>query len=405
MLDALIVGGGPSGLAASYFLQPLNVLTLERSAMPGGRVQSRHQAGASYDMGAVFAYDPEWLPFDFESPPLIREAGPIGLLQGDHLVLGLSVTDCLAEASFDLQERSEIEAFSEGRIASSALSPNPYAALNAHFKVIYPSEMGIYCAERQQDALYRSVTDHYERGNGTLIEALTERILTPVVTGADVKQIETRDDEVLITYVHEGQARETTARTVIVATPANAAKQIIRPISSTCSSFLNNVRYGRFTVVALGLEFDRHTAVSFSYVVTPELPCDTIVCQRSANARQVVMLVYYGESLSAELHRQEDEAIAKLALTNVRLLPDEGIRSATAVFSDVQRWDPGGAILTPDHTAADDPARLNATARVFLAGDYTHQPFPFGMNAALRSSRAAAAMATHALFRIVDPRR
>jgi hypothetical protein len=354
-------------------------------------------------MGAVFAYDPDWLPFPFSPPPRHREEGPVGLLDAGRLAFGPTVEACLDRFPFSAAERAEVEAFRAGRAEARQLSARPYMALNAHFKVIYPSDMACYAPVRQRDALHRSVTDHYEQGNGTLIDALVERIETPVETGAEVTCVEAQGDRVRVTYARTGRERQVVARTAVVATPATVALKLIRPISPPCFSFLNSVGYGRYTVVALGLDCDAGLLEPFAYVVTPGLPCDTIVRQGTRDARRVVLLVYYGESASAGLHRQSDVAVVKQALAHVRCLPLEGLDAASVLFSDVQRWDPGGSILNQEHTSATDPLRLSPSDLVFLAGDYAYHPFPFGMHAALNAGRTAAGMVTQALFNTLIP--
>ena len=110
------------------------------------------------------------------------------------------------------------------------------------------------------------------------------------------------------------------------------------------------------------------------------------------------MMMYFGEPESDELHQRADSAIVKEAISNLRALPESSIKDAEVLFTDVQRWNPGGGVLTEEHLGRVSPKHLCASDRIFLAGDYTHDPFPFGINAALNSGHVAAAMAMHTLL-------
>jgi protoporphyrinogen oxidase len=57
--DAVVVGGGVSGLTAAYWLQDYDVLVLEKEAAAGGRVLTREWEGFQYAMGAAYMGKPD----------------------------------------------------------------------------------------------------------------------------------------------------------------------------------------------------------------------------------------------------------------------------------------------------------------------------------------------------------
>ena len=98
MLDAVIVGGGPAGLAAAYALRERRTVLLEKEAYLGGRVLTRRFGDIACDMGAVLAYDPRTLPFGFRPPAPLVERGRLGLHCRGRTSYGKTVLETISGA-------------------------------------------------------------------------------------------------------------------------------------------------------------------------------------------------------------------------------------------------------------------------------------------------------------------
>src|ERR1043166_7142726 len=59
--DAVIVGGGMSGLASAYFLKDKKILVLEKEGRTGGHARRETWDGLFYPVAAVYMCEPEGL--------------------------------------------------------------------------------------------------------------------------------------------------------------------------------------------------------------------------------------------------------------------------------------------------------------------------------------------------------
>ena len=98
--EVIVVGAGLAGLYGAYALRDRDIIVLERETNAGGRVLTREKMGVSYEIGAVFAFEPTSLPTGIAPPPLIEEYGMIGVCSEGRTWFGKSVVDCLEKFDF-----------------------------------------------------------------------------------------------------------------------------------------------------------------------------------------------------------------------------------------------------------------------------------------------------------------
>src|SRR5712692_2703333 len=96
--DVIVIGGGLAGLSAAYELRRFDTLLLEKNDRLGGRVLTRRFGSIHYDLGALFVYDPKYLPIGTPAPRLIEGDSPIGILSGGHLYYAATVLECIERA-------------------------------------------------------------------------------------------------------------------------------------------------------------------------------------------------------------------------------------------------------------------------------------------------------------------
>ena len=153
--DALIIGGGLSGLTAGFLLKNRKILILEKEERPGGRVLTRSRHGVHYDLGAVFAYPAAVLPFAMKPSPLLDSAGPIGIYQGGELHLGERISQCLKSTAQNAWDMDTLRAFHrDPERNASSLPEHLHAVLNAFFQVIHPGVMDEYVPETATGCLH-----------------------------------------------------------------------------------------------------------------------------------------------------------------------------------------------------------------------------------------------------------
>ncbi len=364
--DVVIVGGGLSGLSSAYYLNNYDVLILEKESYLGGRIMTMTNDNLSYDLGAVFAYNPEMLPFAIESSKLIQEYEPIGVYDDDKHTLCDTVIECLEENNLKNDEEKIINAF---------------------FQTIHPGEIEQYISERQEDALFAYDIAHYKNGNQEVIKGYEKNINAEIELNATVSLVEDLGEKVKITYSKNDEEKIVYAKTVIVTPPAPIAKKLIKEINKNSLAFLDSVNYGQMIAIAIGIE--NGDFENFSYIVTPDLMTNTIIKHSTDQVDKNIIIAYITNTKSKVIEDESDEKIIKDTINIIQQFND--FDDDNILFTDIHRWWYGGTIISEemfDHGAGYD----RPSPRVFLAGDYTNLEtrFPYGMYPAVLSGEDAA---------------
>jgi predicted NAD/FAD-dependent oxidoreductase len=393
MYDVVIVGAGCAGLIAAYELRHLNVLLIEQAQEIGGRIMTRCHNSTSYDLGAVFALKQWLLPFHCTLSPLVPESKQVGLFYRGHVYHGRDVVTCLKNVGMAAADWETITAFATGRSSDlAAVSPETRKILQAFFHVIHPGAMQEYVPARQRDAFQTFSTDHYQHGNGEFLTYLQTFFTNRLRLGTEVLAVAEHPDRVAVTLHRRGATSIIAAHTVIVATPAPAALRILTAPGARCRSFLQSLQYAGGVVVAMG--FAGAPLPEFSYIVTPELPCNTILKQTHPDTDSHVLLVYYVGEEARQLQECNEAHIVAHTLSLLQQVIAGEALADKLTFSDVHRWPLIGPILSPHSYVHWDETCLRPSPHVFLAGDYTHvdpaDPLPYGMSAAIASGVKAA---------------
>jgi predicted NAD/FAD-dependent oxidoreductase len=384
--DSVIIGAGLSGLSVAHKLQKFDTLILEQTSNAGGRIDTRWYNDCAYDVGAVLGYDPAYVPFEVAHFQTLEETGRTGLFFDNHLYLGSTVEECLEGAFHSLPaDLAAIREMYAGTSGIGSLSPQARDTINAFFQVIHPGEIEEYLPEFQRQAFLSYKPRHYVKGNGGLIDEYIKRTNSRIEYNAQVIAIETINNhrEFRVFYSRYGKTHDVSARTVVVAATASTALKLVPAMRDRCRRFLESVRYGSFTVVALGLNIISFED-DFSYIVFPGERVSTIYKMTFPESSVTVLLFYYCSRVSQELMSNTDEQFVHLSK---ECAASAGIVIAESdiLFSDIHRWPEGGTIISSESRLLWSPEHISPAKGVFLAGDYMHKSFPYGMEAAIRS--------------------
>lgn len=393
--DCIIVGGGIAAVTAAAQLgrrgSDLNLLLLEKNEYIGGRVCTRSFEGIHYDLGAIIAADPGILPFKIDLPERIYEKDPLGIYYNKSLNffpdVKSAVNQLLDAAEIGLL-KANLSNPESGR-PPAAISRKTRQILNAFFKVIHPGEIERYIPERQFDALRRYDTHHFAGGNASVVEALLRSVDADIQLKSavqSVRQLPTGLVEIVFEN-DQGQQRQL-ANSAIVATTAPVAARIIKSDNRINGTFLKTVRYGHYSVVALAVP--RENLAPFSYIVTPDLPCDTVLKHRSRHPRYEMVFVYYGDKKSAAIADDSEQQLVEKSMSILAELNIGLRKDVQPAYYDVKRWQNGGTIISANIYNNFDEACLWPSPQICLAGDYTFAEYPFAMYGAIQSGRRAA---------------
>ncbi|HZQ07059.1 MAG TPA: FAD-dependent oxidoreductase [Anaerolineae bacterium] len=391
--DVIIVGAGMAGLATAYELRAQKPLVLEREPRVGGRVFTRTQQGISYDVGAVFAFDTDALPFPIQSAEIFVESSRVALYADGKLFAGADVLECCARLGFDAAEWSALAQFAANQNFDAAqLPPRVYEMLNAFFQVIYPGELRDYVPRIQRDAFHTFVGQHFTRGNQIVTTEL-ERLCNlgaRLRLGALVEQIVDEGEHVRVSFREADASRTVTARSIIVTTPAPITRNLVAPLDAETAGALDAVRYAPGIVVAFCVRGAELPDVGC--VVTPNAPTSTIFIQHTLQPDTSMLLVYYAGDKAHRVWDDEDAAIARCACEALQTLPLTNWNRAEILFTDVQRWNYVGPVLDAAATRAWRDRGLSLTPRIILGGELASdsQSLPYGMRAAWDGGRRAA---------------
>jgi predicted NAD/FAD-dependent oxidoreductase len=374
--EVIIVGGGLAGLSAAYELKGRSVLLLEKFDRLGGRVHTERRAGVSYEVGALMAYDGRSAPSGHVPSRLIQERGRVGLTLRDKTVFGKSAPEAIALAIQD----SDSSVSSGGRVAAPS-SPKSQALEEAFFNLLHPGPRNEYIEERWNDWSRPVIWDHRDAGNSELVAALTRRLAATIRLGTEATAVRMRDDAVEVATGDKWLR----AGLVIIATTASVASRLL---GARAPAWLGSVRYASGLVVTLGLA--RDALEPFSHVVTPELAMNSVV-STSRDAHRVLTIYFAGKKAQSAAKLGDDDLL-HAALTDLGRLGVGRIERPNLAFSDIQRWEELGTIISGEVYRNFGEGRRRPFPRVLLAGDYVQwdaSKIPYGMEAALRSGRWA----------------
>ncbi|MEZ4736548.1 MAG: FAD-dependent oxidoreductase [Caldilineaceae bacterium] len=359
---------------------------------------TRTQLGISYDLGAVLAYDPTLFPADLPASPMIRSPAPAGIVYQGRIHYGQDVRHCLAQLGVAAAELTQLDHFAADPDRDAAtLPPALYAMLNASFRDIHFGDLRDYLPQRQRDALHLSSPTHHLGGNGETVDYYIQQLGDRLRLATRVVAIDDLGDAVHLTVQSAGQQATLTARAAIVTTPAPVTLRLLHQIRPRSRRFLESVRYAPGSVVVLGLQGVR--LADFSYLVTPELACNTILRQQHPAAtgrpQTEVLLIYYAGAVTTELQSLDDATVIAQTLAMVQQLGIGTITARHVAFSDVHHWPAVGAIIGTASYANWDEQILQPSDHIWLAGDYLYvddpaNPMPYGMQAAVAAGGKAA---------------
>lgn len=398
--EVIIVGAGLAGLYAAYELRDRDITVLELKTNSGGRVLTREKMGVSYEIGAIFAFDPTSLPVGIALPPLIEECELIGVCSEGRTIFGKSVVDCLDKFDFCNNELEEIIDFVNGDANDiSCLSPSSYRVLNTFFQLIHPGEICEYIPQRRLDAFQVFQMGHYETGNKMLITSLIEGISSRLRCGVQVLSIEDQGCNVVVTVSEGEQIKRLLAKAVICSIPPHEASSIISIAESPCRNFLDGIRYGTGSLSILALP--ESLIPEFSYIATPDLATSTVVRQKTAVDGLVLLYFYYMGEKSIPVRKLQEKEMVKMALQTLDSLGFGNFSEEQIRFADHHHWDMISPIISEESYGAWDVKKIHPSQRVSLAGDYTHVDsqhlMPYGMSAAISSGKKAAEQVQHLL--------
>lgn len=434
--DCIVVGGGLSGLCAAHRLRGRNILVLEASGRPGGRLHSLSRSPRWLNLGAHMFGGAGTLIGDLTTE-MGLETRPIGgrllgmAMDGRRLLrapieaypalLPLSFSARLSFVRMGLAlrwgamqtvaalkprpgetpaaTRDRLFAFDGDRTLAQRIGPlHPEVE---RLLVAITERNGGDPSEMSAGHALRSFTNVWSAhspgrnllgGSSGLPRALALSLGDRIRHDCPVHTVETTENGVAVTWQENGETRRAEARACVLAVPAPVAKDIARDLPPATAAALGAVRYGPFLSVAVLTDENDRMPWDGNYAVsTPHRDFSVLFNQattlpdRSRRGPGSSLMLFRGARGAARLMELSDREIeARFVADLVAEFPEIAGYIREVV---VGRWPlgapfgfPGRAALQPGLTAPLGP--------IVLAGDYLEFP---NMEAAAQTGYEAAA--------------
>lgn len=410
----IVVGGGPSGLAAAYTLQQADraVKVLERNDYVGGKIRTVRRDGYMLDLGATVvcgAYD--------EVLGLCRSSGADAGLQPGGSIVGFArdsqihyvdsahmIRDALKSKMLSTRAKLTMVKLAIDNLRISRHLSYEDLSLAAKFDTESCLE---YCDRRLNRELFDFIVDasmrgllgvrgdqtsklefffqwnkvvgkpfmSFEEGMSTYANALARDV--KVELGAEVLEVEDRGEEVLVTWRDQGGTTHTEhASAAVMAVAANVTAALVPQLPEEPRNFLANVRYSAMSVTHVALSAPPPNAPAFIVQVprTEHHGLFGIAFEHNKAPGSVppgrgLVTLYSDSEWSQELaHKSDAETAEEFIAAAEQVMP--GV-CADPVFTHVTRWPSVAVYSRPGHYK--DLGRFRASTppgRVRLAGDY-----------------------------------
>lgn len=429
MPDVVVIGGGPSGLAAAYRLQQAGtqVRILDAADQIGGKLRTTERGGFLVDQGAFFVptthrallslageigMAEEIVPGGFVLG--VARDGVIHTIDGDHAVRDVLRTRLLSplaklKAARLLPEmlrsrRATYERMPEcGRYDTETLGEWAKAHLPPDLVdyLIDTVVRGIFATSAETSprvdflAILSLLTGAklvaFRRGMGSYADWISRDLKYDL--GSEVTAVEELERGARITWRDLGGVSHTEdVDGCITAVPAAVTRRLITTLDPWRDRFLQRIRHGKLIVLNVGLSRPPDAAGA-TYVLVPGLSHSFVTgimldhekAPDRAPAGKGLLSVAVLDSWSEQHWDTDDTLLADLVLDGVeQILP--GTR-ATVEFTEVHRWRQEFATVGYYRDLGWFRQLCDGDRRVQLAGDFRSMS---NLDAATRSGEQAA---------------
>ncbi len=371
LYDVVIVGAGIAGLKTALDLKDMKTVVLEKENRAGGRINRRKSGDFIYDMGAIWGFLPMMNVAGTRlSPHLVSKTASVGFYVNDSYFLDENLQTAM-QPLLNEKQKDALNSFITGNSSIKTLfdilDNTQEHIIRSYFHRMHMSDMEMYLPERQRDAFTEFPTKRFD--NNHIIDALVEKV-PDLRLNAEVTSIkkEKSKDIVRVNYTKNNISNTVYARSVVVATPANVARNIISNMNNAAYKFLHSVNYSKNAVLVVFVVENQPSLPVFSILATPSKPFEIIYQTERNNGKHLEYQIFY----SSDILRTTDTS--KIFDSTQKHLESMGLikkNSNHIKVRDLFLWETFGTVINEDIGKTWSRTALEPLPGVFLAGDYT----------------------------------
>jgi protoporphyrinogen oxidase len=412
--DAIVVGGGLSGLTAAWYLRDRKVIVLERKDVAGGLAFSGTTGeGITYGRGAAYYAKPPDVVQKFYDEmgmtPLAKTAIPEPIdsyFWKGKLYKGVWEEETLKELPSEFTKFKEAleKALDDGQIPDQPFEDAADLSLDsltaAEWIRPYGPEVKAFLDSYCQSAL-GSVTDDvnaaafanfyiseidvryaWPGGTAGASKHLIEKLGAIVRTSCAVTKVANSGDRVEVVYTSGGKNYRARAKTAILATPLNVTAALMPEYPGERRELVKKLPFADYVIHTVFTSRELFTETydtwfteySFTDLIVSRW-CETGGFEKPASGRGI-LAIYQPIAPFRKIPRMTPEVCADMAAEAVRelraMIPDLAKEKRLEVES--YRW-PGSIHIVPRHFFRDWAPKLKEpVGRVFFAGNNLGTP-------------------------------
>lgn len=427
--DAVIVGGGLSGITTAYMLRNKNILLLEKEDRFGGRVESEQIYEMTNNVGTQFFSDvggsltnlmdelgidrlrhkPRHVPYAFyidgEYYPDLKDLMSFGVHLDRLKLLARAIPRFLTFLKPD--DHPKRRQLIEQNIVRlyDGLRPETQGLIYSYMRgacLAKPerTSAGIGAA-LMLGAFFLGENSWVTGGFQQVTDRMLAKLDGVARHRAEVTEVEEVDGLVRVTYIKDDQQHVVTARGAAITTPAPIVARIVPELPEPRRDAFERVKYGPLTMVSLIFDkevpWNRFFAMGsddtiFQMVIdqtfntaADDNPANPVVCN-------FVISQYPDETDEIQRFAElSDDQIVEMTLADfTRVVPRaEGV-DELLIDGKVKRYPIGEIELSPEYYVTLLPHLAEPLGNIHFAGDYTH-PLSFvdgAVHSAFRVARA-----------------
>lgn len=413
--DAIIVGGGMSGLTACWYLKDKKVIILERNDRPGGLAfRGVTDDGIVYGRGSAYYSEPPEIVM-----PLYKEMGLTPIEQNEipapidsYYRNGELIIDMWEEASFK-KLPAEFRAFHKkllkddkaGKVAIQPMEKADDLSLDrisaADYIKPFGKELKAYLDSYCQSALgcftedvsalaftnfYTSeVTSRYAWPGGTAGASvhLGEKLKEFIRTGCTVTRVEQDGEGVTVDYVQAGKLYRARARYAILAVPLRVTAHIFPALPEDRKKLISQLKYADYVVHQVFTSKDHYTK-TYDTWVTDKSFTDVIVARWietkgfkvPPKSGPGILSIYQPLAPGRETRALTEATVKSLALRAVgelaELVPE--LKQEPMLRIESYRWPSSIHVVPPGFFTNVAPKLIPPIGRVSFAGNNLGTP-------------------------------